>query len=149
MCREAGMTDGTFGLRKYVRQGAPLGSWALCVVYKGKCTHHGIEPNHDGVLVVNKKMVFGNFTTVEELVDSIVSRDVMAVPDPSYKNKDRREVIETVFVGGTPLSSTSHCLILARNGIETDVGTLLRVRQGTSGVYQNHHRKEPKKKEQK
>ena len=67
MCKDKGMSDGTFGARVYARDGALAGAYALCVVYKGKFTHHEAAPGDDGVYVVNKKMQFGNLTTIEQV----------------------------------------------------------------------------------
>ena len=66
MCKDKGMSDGTFGARRYARDGASAGAYALCVVYKGKFTHHEVVPGDDGVYIVNK-MRFGNLTTIEQV----------------------------------------------------------------------------------
>lgn len=50
---EAGLeTDGTFLVR--TRDGKP-GEFVMCVVYKGKPTHHLVTPNAEGLLTVNKR----------------------------------------------------------------------------------------------
>eukprot|EP00040_Diaphanoeca_grandis_P034769 m.217014 g.217014 ORF g.217014 m.217014 type:complete len:1119 (-) comp33224_c0_seq1:61-3417(-) len=55
--------DGTFLVRS--RDGT--GDYAMCVVYKGKPTHHMVTPNDDGVMMVNKK-TFGNTGGLAQLI---------------------------------------------------------------------------------
>jgi hypothetical protein len=62
MCKAAGMDDGQFCVR--TKEGSSI--LALCVVFKGKPTHHMIDKNEDGVMTVNKK-AFGDFTDVESV----------------------------------------------------------------------------------
>ena len=50
------MDNGRFLLR--TREGKP-GEYVLCVVYKGKPTHHLITKNAEGLYICNKK-AFGN-----------------------------------------------------------------------------------------
>lgn len=47
------------------REGKP-GEYVLCVVYKGKCTHHLIAKNDDGFYAINKK-TFGDYTKVNRV----------------------------------------------------------------------------------
>eukprot|EP00040_Diaphanoeca_grandis_P028733 m.166808 g.166808 ORF g.166808 m.166808 type:complete len:781 (-) comp31439_c0_seq2:35-2377(-) len=59
-----GGVNGSFNVR--TRPGNE-GEYALCVVYKGRPTHHLISPNDDGLLTVNKKL-YGEHQKVTDLV---------------------------------------------------------------------------------
>jgi len=60
--------DGTFLLE---RAGKPS-NYVINVNYKGKPTRHLIEPQEDGVLVVNKRK-YGDFTTIEALIGAFAT----------------------------------------------------------------------------
>jgi hypothetical protein len=59
----AGLEDGRFLVR--TRSDKP-GEYVLCVVYKGKATHHLIAKNGDGFYCVNKK-AYGEYTKVNRV----------------------------------------------------------------------------------
>jgi len=59
---EAGLEDGRF----LVRQTKP-NQFAICVVYKGKPTHHLMVPNAEGFYTVNKKQ-FGEYKKPAEMI---------------------------------------------------------------------------------
>lgn len=60
----AGLDDGRFLVR--TRENKP-GEYVLCVVYKGKPTHHLIAKNAEGIYAINKK-TYGNNKTIEEVI---------------------------------------------------------------------------------
>lgn len=74
----AGMEDGVFGVRK--REGDD-DSFGLCVVYKGKPTHHLIKPGPDGILTVNNA-AYGPFTDIESLITHLGEQNVRGWPVP-------------------------------------------------------------------
>jgi len=59
-----GLADGNFVVRSRVNK---PDEYVLCVVYKGKATHHLMGKNEDGNFVVNKKP-YGAHKTVEALI---------------------------------------------------------------------------------
>lgn len=65
--KSAGLQDGQFLVRK--REGQP-GQYVLCVVYRGKPTHHLVAKNDDGVYEFNKR-VYGAGSS--ELVPAIAT----------------------------------------------------------------------------
>ena len=68
MMRDRGMQQGDF----IVREGQP-GVNALCVVYKGRATHHKLAKNEDGMYEVNGKC-YGNASSLKALV-ALLSSD--------------------------------------------------------------------------
>jgi len=72
-----GTGDGTFFLRP--RDGHP-NDFVLCVVYKGKPTHH-LVAEIDGGWTVNKKK-YGDYATIDEMVTALGSGTVARWPVP-------------------------------------------------------------------
>jgi len=70
LIEEAGTDNGRFLLR--TREGKP-GEYVLCVVYKGKPTHHLITKNPEGLYIVNKKP-FGNTKKIVKLVETLSTK---------------------------------------------------------------------------
>ena len=68
MMRDRGMQLGDF----IIREGQP-GVNALCVVYKGRATHHKLAKNADGMYEVNGKC-YGNTSSLKALV-ALLSSD--------------------------------------------------------------------------
>lgn len=60
---KAGLDDGRFLVR--TRDNKP-GEYVLCVVYKGKPTHHLIAKNEAGIYAINKK-TFGEYNKVNRV----------------------------------------------------------------------------------
>ncbi len=65
------MQDGRFLVRP--RPGTPA-EYVLSVVFKGKATHHLIQPAPDGVLQINRKTL-GAFRTLDALVAGLRNPD--------------------------------------------------------------------------
>jgi hypothetical protein len=72
----ANLTDGRFLVR--LRAEVPS-DYVLGLVYKGKATHHLVQKNADGVLLVNKKQ-YGTHSTIEALIDALSS----STPPPGW-----------------------------------------------------------------
>eukprot|EP00041_Stephanoeca_diplocostata_P022917 m.554160 g.554160 ORF g.554160 m.554160 type:complete len:476 (+) comp22176_c0_seq2:671-2098(+) len=49
----------------------PSGAAVLTMCYKGKCTHHKIAPNEDGILTMNKKTFGLNATKLGQIVSAL------------------------------------------------------------------------------
>ena len=64
---QAPKKDGKFLVR--TRGGHP-GDYVLSVTFRGKPTHHLVQPGPNGNLLINKKAV-GSFTTIQELVQGL------------------------------------------------------------------------------
>ena len=60
---KAGLDEGRFLVR--TRDNKP-GEYVLCVVYKGKPTHHLIAKNEAGIYAINKK-TFGEYNKVNRV----------------------------------------------------------------------------------
>jgi len=60
---KAGLDDGRFLVRSRDNK---VGEYVLCVVYKGKPTHHLIAKNPDGIYCINKKS-YGEYTKVNRV----------------------------------------------------------------------------------
>ena len=56
--------------------------YVLCLIYKGKPTHHSIGPGEDGKLLVNKRAYNGGQDTIEELVQVLSKPGVKGWPAP-------------------------------------------------------------------
>jgi len=70
LVKAAGLDNGRFLVR--TREGKP-GEYVLCVVFKGKPTHHLIGKNPDGNLTVNKK-TFGGHKKIADLISELSSK---------------------------------------------------------------------------
>ena len=70
LVKAAGLDNGRFLVR--TRDGKP-GEYVLCVVFKGKPTHHLISKNEDGNLTVNKK-TFGGHKKIADLVSELSTK---------------------------------------------------------------------------
>lgn len=77
---EAGLDDGRFLLR--TREGKK-GEYVLCVVYKGKPTHHLCSKNEEGLYAVNKK-TYGGHEKISALVAQL-SKKTAGWPVPLDK----------------------------------------------------------------
>eukprot|EP00039_Didymoeca_costata_P018674 m.334494 g.334494 ORF g.334494 m.334494 type:complete len:517 (+) comp17366_c0_seq1:136-1686(+) len=76
---QAGLDDGRFLVRS---RAGKKGQYVLCVVYKGKPTHHLIlKDEEDGLYRINKKS-YGDFTKLKELITHLQGQGVKGWPVP-------------------------------------------------------------------
>eukprot|EP00038_Savillea_parva_P003130 m.121308 g.121308 ORF g.121308 m.121308 type:complete len:979 (-) comp11080_c0_seq1:100-3036(-) len=95
-----GTGDGTYFVRP--REGQP-GQYVLCVVYKGKPTHH-LMVEIDGTWVVNKKK-YGDFSTMDALITALQSGNVPKWPVPLKHMVTQKTT--TTDTSAAPSSSSS------------------------------------------
>ncbi len=84
---KAGLDDGRFLLRTRPEK---QGEYVLCVVYKGRPTHHLVKKNEEGMYTVNKK-TYGNHSKVTALVNQL-SQKTAGWPVPLNKPVNREGV---------------------------------------------------------
>ena len=81
-----GLNDGNYVVRS--RAGKP-NEYVLCVVYKGKPTHHLIAPNDSQQLCVNKKP-YGGHSSIESLIGKLQTKtDGWPVPLSGARNPNK------------------------------------------------------------
>ena len=78
LIRAQGMDNGRFLVRTHNIKD----KFALCVVYRGKPTHHLIEKNSNGYFCVNKKQYGGDHTTLAAAVNALKADDLPGWPVP-------------------------------------------------------------------
>jgi hypothetical protein len=76
----AGLNDGRF----LCRSGKKPGDFVLCVVYKGKPTHHLMTKGEDGNYIINKKS-YGPFTKPNLLIKHLGKEGLKGWPVPLNK----------------------------------------------------------------
>eukprot|EP00039_Didymoeca_costata_P018413 m.333341 g.333341 ORF g.333341 m.333341 type:complete len:394 (-) comp17127_c0_seq1:92-1273(-) len=81
---EAGQDDGRFLVRTRKKD-----EYVLCVVYKGKPTHHLIVKGEDGIFLINKK-TYGGHSTIKALIEQL-SKKTPGWPVPLDKPVKRKE----------------------------------------------------------
>lgn len=98
---EAGLDDGRFLLR--TREGKK-GEYVLCVVYKGKPTHHLCSKNEEGLYAVNKK-TYGGHEKISALVAQL-SKKTAGWPVPLDKPVHRAGAGSTAPAPAPPAATT-------------------------------------------
>lgn len=78
---KAGLEDGNFMVRS---RAAGKPGYVLCVVYKGKPTHHLMVPNEEGLITVNKK-TYGGAKTLEQIIE-VLRKPARGWPVPLKKS---------------------------------------------------------------
>lgn len=133
---EAGLDDGRFLVR--TREGKP--GYVLCVVFKGKPTHHLITANDEGHLTVNKK-TFGGHTKISKLVKVLSTQQSgwpVALDKPVKKVTESAASSGGSSSGGGwlagPISRTEAEAAVVEGGLE-DGNFTVRTRPGKPGEW--------------